>query len=161
MKVFDEGEYGIGFNANELKPNEDCIGEVHYFDGILNNSTGSPILYKNVICMREEDAGILWKHVDYRTGKGSLVRSHRLVISFIATVGNYEYIFNWAFYQDASIQLHIQMTGILSTNLIASGASPGPWGTQEANQIDAQYHQHFFSGARKKHIFMDKTLLNP
>jgi len=139
------GEYGIGFNADELRQNQDCIGETKYFDGVLNNSTGDPITFKNVVCVREEDAGILWKHVDYRNGKGVVVRSHRLVLSFIATVGNYEYIFLWSFYQDGSIQLQVQMTGILSINLLAVGSSPGGYGTVEAPQINAQYHQHFFA----------------
>jgi len=143
--VFDEGEYGIGFNADELRPQEDCIGDVKLFSGVLNNSTGDPKQFKNVICLREEDAGILWKHVDFRTGKGVVVRSHRLVLTFVATVGNYEYIFNWAFYQDGSIQFQVQMSGILSINLLAVGATPGGYGTTEATQINAQYHQHFFS----------------
>lgn len=66
--VFDLGEYGIGFNADKQTQNEDVIGAVKFFDGVLNNSTGDPIRYQRIISIREEDAGILWKHVDYRTG---------------------------------------------------------------------------------------------
>lgn len=129
--VFDLGEYGIGFNADRQRQGEDVIGAVRLFDGVLNNSTGDPIVMKSVVSVREEDAGILWKHVDFRTGEGVVVRSHRLVISFIATVGNYDYIFLWMFYQDGSIQLQIQMTGILSINLIAKGSTPAGYGTIE------------------------------
>ena len=32
-------------------------------------------------------------------------RSRRLVVSFIATVGNYEYGFYWYFYQDGTMRL--------------------------------------------------------
>jgi Cu2+-containing amine oxidase len=38
-----------------------------------------------------------------------------MVISSIATVGNYEYGFFWYLYQDGSIELQIKMTGIVST----------------------------------------------
>jgi primary-amine oxidase len=116
-----------------------------YLNETLNNSTGDAVDYPNAICIREEDAGILWKHVDYRNGRAVVVRSHRLVISFIATVGNYEYVFLWQFYQDGSIQLNIQLTGILSINLLAVGSAAGDYGTMEAPQIYAPYHQHFFS----------------
>ena len=37
--------------------------------------------------MHEEDAGIAWKHMEYRTGKAEVRRLRRLVLSFVATVG--------------------------------------------------------------------------
>ena len=45
--------------------------------------------------MHEEDAGLLWKHMEYRNGHAESRRSRRLVLSFIATVVNYEYLFYW------------------------------------------------------------------
>ena len=51
------------------------------------------------VCLHEEDAGVLWKHMDYRTGHAEVRRSRRLVLSFISTVVNYEYAFYWYFYQ--------------------------------------------------------------
>ncbi|XP_021955837.1 peroxisomal primary amine oxidase isoform X1 [Folsomia candida] len=143
--VFDLGEYGIGFNADRQVLNQDVVGAVVFIDGVLNNSTGDPVSYPRIITIREEDAGILWKHVDFRTGKGVVTRSHRLVLSFIATVGNYEYIFMWQFYQDGTIQLQIQLTGIISSNMLAQGATPAGYGSLVASQIDGQYHQHFFA----------------
>ena len=38
----------------------------------------------NAICLHEEDAGIAWKHTDYRTGQVEVRRSRRLVLSTIA-----------------------------------------------------------------------------
>ena len=52
--------------------------------------TGEPMVIKKAVCMHEEDAGILWKHMEYRDGTAEVRRSRRLVISFIATVVNYE-----------------------------------------------------------------------
>ena len=59
--------------------------------------------------------GILWKHVDLHGGRTEVRRSRRLVVSSIATVGNYEYGFYWYFYLDGSIQLEVKLTGIMST----------------------------------------------
>ena len=36
--------------------------------------------------MHEEDAGLLWKHVEYRNGHSEVRRSRRLVLSFVSTV---------------------------------------------------------------------------
>ena len=52
--------------------------------------------------------------MDWRTGTTEVRRSRRLVVSFIATVGNYEYGFYWYFYQDGTIQLEVKLTGIIS-----------------------------------------------
>jgi hypothetical protein len=84
--AFDVGDYGLGFCAVPLSLGCDCLGHIHYFDAVLNNSKGEPVELKHAVCMHEEDAGLLWKHVDYRTGHSESRRSRRLVISFIATV---------------------------------------------------------------------------
>lgn len=60
---------------------------------------GEPMVIKKAVCMHEEDAGTLWKHTEYRTGHSEVRRSRRLVLSFIATIANYEYGFYWYFYQ--------------------------------------------------------------
>ena len=74
--------------------------------------------------MHEEDYGILWKHHDLHGGTDETRRSRRLVVSFIATVGNYEYGFYWYFYLDGNIQLEVKLTGIMSPMAIAPGETP-------------------------------------
>ena len=86
--AFDVGDYGLGYCANELTLGCDCLGHIHYFDATLSDSQGQPVKRKNVVCMHEEDAGILWKHVDYRNGHNESRRSRELIISSIATVVN-------------------------------------------------------------------------
>lgn len=86
--AFDVGDYGLGFCANELTLGCDCLGHIHYFDTVLNDSEGKPVHKKNVVCMHEEDSGLLWKHVDYRNGHNESRRNRELIISSIATVVN-------------------------------------------------------------------------
>jgi primary-amine oxidase len=71
-------------------------------------------------------------------------RSRRLVVYFIATVGNYEYGFYWYFYQDGTIQLEVKLTGIASNGAVRPGEKP-PWGELVAPQVYAPIHQHFFN----------------
>ena len=54
-----------------------------------NGRAGEPMLIEKAVCMHEEDAGLLWKHVEYRTNHSEVRRSRRLVLSFIATVNSF------------------------------------------------------------------------
>ncbi|MFN8635947.1 MAG: primary-amine oxidase, partial [Chloroflexota bacterium] len=143
--AFDVGEYGLGVFANSLALGCDCLGEIFYFDACLNDSKGSPVPIQNAICLHEEDVGVLWKHLDIRTGAVEVRRSRRLVVSFIATVGNYEYGFYWYFYQDGTIQLEIKMTGVVSNGALPVGEPAPQWGTLVAPGVYAPIHQHFFN----------------
>lgn len=142
--AFDIGEYGIGMLANSLELGCDCLGEITYFDAHLTTSRGVVMTIKNAVCLHEEDFGMLWKHTDWRTGIAEVRRSRRLVVSFVATVGNYEYGFFWYFYQDGTIQLEVKLTGIVNTAAVAPGEVP-KYGTLVAPGLNAQIHQHFFS----------------
>src|SRR5215831_18345697 len=142
--AFDIGEYGIGILTNSLERGCDCLGQIRYFDVQLADDRGRPYTVKNAICLHEEDDGILWKHFDARLGHTEVRRSRRLVVSFIITAGNYEYAFYWYFYQDASIELEIKLTGIVLTAALPPGET-SDYGTVVAPQTLAAHHQHFFS----------------
>lgn len=142
--AFDCGEYGIGMLANSLSLGCDCLGTIHYFDAVANSIDGSARVIPNAICLHEEDAGILWKHYDFRTNETDTRRARRLVVSFIATVGNYEYAFYWHFYLDGTIQLEVKLTGIIYTAGIPSEAARA-YGTEVAPGVLGQIHQHLFN----------------
>lgn len=134
--AFDVGEYGMGLLANSLTLGCDCLGEIYYFDAALCDHTGNIVHMPNVICLHEEDYSILWKHTS------ELRRSRRLVVSFIATVGNYDYGYYWYFYQDGTIEFEVKLTGILSTGALPSDTQ-SKYGTLVAPQLYAPNHQHF------------------
>jgi primary-amine oxidase len=150
--AFDAGEYGLGKLANALELGCDCLGHVHYFDVPVADDLGKPIVMKNAICLHEEDSGILWKHYEFRNETFEVRRSRRLVISFFATVGNYDYGFYWYFYQDGTIQLEVKLTGIIQTAAIAPG-KPYPWGGMIADGLGGPTHQHFFNA--RLHMMVD------
>ena len=141
--VFDQGEYGIGWLANSLTLGCDCVGHIHYFDGVVNDNDGGAVTIPNAVCMHEEDAGIAWKHTDFRTGAVQVRRRRRLVISTIVTVGNYEYGYFWYLYTDGTIEYEVKLTGVISTGAIAPGEKP-EHGTLVAPGLYGPHHQHFF-----------------
>ena len=142
--AFDAGEWGLGRMATSLELGCDCLGEIRYLDGVLTNERGQPYVVKNAICIHEEDFGILWKHHDGHSGRGEVRRSRRLVVSSIATVGNYDYGFYWYFYLDGTIGFEVKLTGILSTMGLAPGEVPR-FGSVIAPGLGAAYHQHLFN----------------
>ncbi|ACZ40385.1 primary-amine oxidase [Sphaerobacter thermophilus] len=143
--AFDAGEYNIGALANSLELGCDCLGEIRYFDAVLSDTDGNPVVIKNAICLHEEDYGILWKHYDFRLETAEVRRSRRLVISWIATVGNYEYGFFWYFYQDGTIQHEVKLTGLVSTAALPPGQK-SPYGQLlSPDGLYGPIHQHFFN----------------
>jgi primary-amine oxidase len=93
--------------------------------------------------MHEEDYGILWKHVDLHGGTSEVRRSRRLAVSFVSTVGNYEYGFFWYLYLDGNIQLEVKLTGIVSPMSIEPGTQPA-FANVIAPGVAAPHHQHLF-----------------
>ncbi|KAK0466066.1 copper amine oxidase [Desarmillaria tabescens] len=143
--AFDSGEYGMGTMANELSLGCDCVGQIHYLPGAYVGHDGNAVIVKNAICIHEEDNGVLWRHTDYRPGgRTQTVRRRRLVISMVCTLANYEYIWNYHFYQDGSIELEVRLTGILQV-YVSETDEPVKFGTKVAPNVNAQYHQHLFS----------------
>jgi primary-amine oxidase len=138
--AFDIGEWGLGFMTTSLELGCDCLGEIAYLDAVIHDSQGEPQTIKNAICIHEEDDAVLWKHVDPVAG-AEVRRSRRLVISFHATVANYEYLVYWRFYQDGNVECEVRATGIMVTTHFADGKPP--YGTLVDERTYAPFHQHF------------------
>jgi primary-amine oxidase len=141
---FDWGEYGAGPLTASLELGCDCLGEIHYFDAHVLDGHGQTKTITNGVCLHEEDHSILWKHVNTRTGEADVRRSRRLVISFFATVANYDYGFYWSLYQDGNIELEVKLTGILSVSGIDDGQMPR-FGRMVSPNVQAPTHQHYFA----------------
>jgi primary-amine oxidase len=139
--AFDAGEWGLGFMTTSLDRGCDCLGEIRYLDAVVHDSRGEPRTVPNAICIHEEDDGILWKHVDERTGP-QVRRARRLVISFHVTVANYEYLIYWRLYQDGNVECEVRATGVMVTSYFAGQSKPVT-GALVDRRTYAPYHQHF------------------
>ncbi|MEM1264571.1 MAG: primary-amine oxidase [Pseudomonadota bacterium] len=141
--VFDVGEYGIGRLVNPLELGCDCLGAIRYVDATLNGRDGEVETIKNAICLHEEDMGIAWKHYDFRIDTTEVRRARRMVISTIATVGNYEYGYYWYLHLDGTIEFELKATGVINTTACLTG-EPGPYGVEVVPGVLGQIHQHTF-----------------
>jgi primary-amine oxidase len=154
--AFDLGDAGAGMMANNLKLGCDCLGSIYYLSGLLADDKGEPVHMPNVVCIHEQDAGIGWKHTNYRTGRAAIVRSRELVIQSIITVANYEYIMAFVFNQAAEMHYEVRATGILSTQPIDDNIDVS-FGTKVHPGVLAVHHQHIFSLRLDPHLDGSRT----
>jgi primary-amine oxidase len=135
---FDAGELGLGINATPLTPGLDCPQNCTVLDAVLADGMGQPIQMRRAVALYERDGGILWKH-DSETR-----RSRELVLSFVSSVGNYDYGFEWVFHQDGAIEVRVLLTGIMAAKAVAAGMHD-PYSHMVAKNVAAPHHQHFFT----------------
>ncbi|KAK6454504.1 copper-containing amine oxidase [Scheffersomyces xylosifermentans] len=166
-QAFDLGDCGFGTNGNHLNLGCDCLGVIKYMDGMGIHANGEPFVIPNTICLHEQDSGILYKHVNYRTNNAVVARKREFVVQTIATVANYEYVVNVKFVTDGSIDIEARATGILSTMPIDENVKV-PWGTIVGPNVMAAYHQHILSfridpavDGHKNSVVYDDTLKLP
>ena len=98
--------------------------------------------------------------MEYRNGHNESRRARELVLSSIATVVNYEYLFYWRLKLDGSIDFEIRLSGELSTNMPSPGEDPeNPTdGTIVAPGVNAQVHQHMFCARLDMSVDGDKNV---
>ncbi|KAL1993939.1 hypothetical protein VTN49DRAFT_2608 [Thermomyces lanuginosus] len=142
-QAFDFGDGGAGNYANNLTLGCDCVGAIKYFDAIAIASDGQPKPMPNVVCLHEQDNGIGWKHTNWRTKRAVVVRSRELVVQFVITLANYEYIFAYKFDQAGGISIETRATGIVSVVNIDPGKQ-SDYGNVVGPGVLAQNHQHLF-----------------
>ncbi|KIV91610.1 hypothetical protein PV10_06128 [Exophiala mesophila] len=146
-QAFDLGDAGAGAMANNLKLGCDCLGHIQYLSAYIADDKGTPTNLENCVCVHEQDAGIGWKHTNYRTGRAAVVRNRELVLQSIITVSNYEYILAFMFNQAGELIYEVRATGILSTQPIDHDLDKVgvPFGTVVHPGVLAAHHQHIFS----------------
>jgi primary-amine oxidase len=144
---FDIGEWGLGLNS--LESGTDAPAYATFFDFQSADSRGKPDKTERAIALFERDGGLLWKH-SFDDGNESR-RGRQLVLLAIATIGNYDYGFQWVFHQDGTLEAEVLLTGIVQVKASAAPQSPGHNGDRFGHPVDADrrllamHHQHFFS----------------
>jgi len=151
--AFDVGEYNIGRNSYPLEKNFDAPENAQLLDAVFADDEGAVSKRSGIMAIYERDGGILWKHYDFTTGKNETRRARELVLSAVATIGNYDYAINYIFKQDGSMEVDLALTGIMlakgvkekradeTHSMMKMDAS----GHLVAENVVAPHHQHFFS----------------
>ncbi|XP_049655748.1 membrane primary amine oxidase-like isoform X9 [Accipiter gentilis] len=115
-----DGSFGIGRYTSPLVRGVDCPYLATYLDvHYLAHSQVSRIS-KSALCIFEQNLGSpLRRHYSNLQSLyyGGLVNS-ALVVRSIATVGNYDYVWDFIFYQNGAIEGKVQATGYASSSFL-------------------------------------------
>ncbi len=158
---FDEGEYGLGIGAIRLRPGLEVPEHAVLLPGVLAEDNGAVEQRRDVIAVYEQDAGILWSHTDFKTGRTETRRGRQLVLHTIFALGNYDYGTKWILGQDGTIEFQVEATGIPLVKGVADTECPlckqkpdadgklmakgsDRHGELIARNLVAINHQHFF-----------------
>jgi primary-amine oxidase len=162
----DAGEYftntGSGGIIKPLLPGVDCPTYATFFSGTFFHDNGTPYIRPQLACLFERVTGDpVWRHWDEDTYAVSGRPTRELVFRTVATVGNYDYLFDWRFEQDASITVGVGATGILEVKAVSDQRTDAPqsaglvgkdtdgnpveFGQLVAPGTDGVDHDHYFS----------------
>ncbi len=163
----DAGEFPAGGLVKPLLPGRDCPDHAIYLDSTHTNHLGRPATVPQTTCIYERETGDpSWRH--YANEQPDSRASRDLVVRSGAVVGNYDYLLDWIFRQDGSIEVRVGATGLLevkattaaSAHELAPTAGPVAAAAADALQAKAQAdsygrfvdrniigvnHDHYFS----------------
>lgn len=145
----DQGDYGLGVMSSPLVPGVDCPADAEFLSPTMMSFTGTARVLKNRICIFAwTTSEPIWRH-------GPRIASHpnvELVVRFIATVGNYDYLCDWVFDRKGNLTFRSGATGIDAVKGVTTkhlsedtAAADTKWGPLIAPGRVGINHDHFFS----------------
>ncbi|MDN5289564.1 MAG: hypothetical protein JWR38_5838 [Mucilaginibacter sp.] len=148
---FDAGEYRLGQGtARSLSPGGDAPENAEYMPAILHRENGEPFQVDRAVAIFEEYGGTLWRH-------GAVSRrATNLAIKYYTMIENYDYGFTWRFKEDGTIDVDVELTGIVEVKGVHRANEMDmpdkndysynghAFGTLVHPHVEAINHQHFF-----------------
>ncbi|XP_075903546.1 diamine oxidase [copper-containing]-like [Nelusetta ayraudi] len=143
-KYLDAG-WAMGTTNFELAPGIDCpematfVDLYHYYD------TDKPVQYKKALCIFEMNTGIpLRRHFDSNFQGGikfyAGLENTVLVLRTVATVDNYDYIWDFLFYQNGVVEVKVSTTGYIQTSFFTPNGLN--YGTKVQKHVLGNIHTH-------------------
>ena len=138
---FLDGSWRMGMSSYELARGVDCPDTSTFFDLVHMIGFEGPKTFRNAVCVFELNTGIpLRRHYDNNFVNGYKyyggMTNQVLVLRTIATVGNYDYLFDFIFNQN----------GVIEVKMSASGYIFGVFFDSNMNPYAYPLHEHFSSG---------------
>ncbi len=150
---FDGGAYRMGQTLpkgiGKLKLGADVPENSTFMPAVFHNEKGKPIKIDSIIAVYEEYGGPVTRHGTFSH------EARNLVVKYYTKIGNYDYGFKWIFHEEGTIDLKVELTGIVGIKAVNRTSDlPGTqdesyngiyYGTLVAPHVEAVNHQHFFS----------------
>jgi primary-amine oxidase len=162
-EFFDSGEYGLGYVSTEVNAGKDLPENAVTLDAVLpTESLDLSSKYPNRVFFYEQDGGALFAHTQPDDAR-IYARAKELVTGFVATVGNYDYLYKWIFREDGTFGFEAELHGLIlnkttedeTCQVCAVQAIKGPgkfiakgdqrFGTIVSPGIAGIFHQHWIN----------------
>lgn len=147
----DSGDYGMGTLTSPIERGRDVPSNAVLLDETIADFTGAPMAIPRAIAVFERYAGPEYKHQEMGQPNVSTER-RELVVRWISTVGNYDYIFDWVFHDNGTIGIDAGATGIEAVKGVlsktmhdATAKEDTRYGTLIDHNIVGTTHQHLYN----------------
>lgn len=149
----DSGEYGMGTLTSPMVRGTDAPENAVMLNATLADYTGAPQQMPNAIAVFERYAGPEFKHNELLgEARNTSVERRELVVRWISTIGNYDYIFDWVFAENGTIGINAGATGIEAVKGVQARTMQDPtaredtrYGTLIDHNIVGTTHQHIYN----------------
>jgi primary-amine oxidase len=150
---FDTGEYGAGMLSSALVAGVDCPASAAFLPAVINDDAGKPVTMPNVVCVFERNTGDpVWRHAELLNQTYEGRPDVELVVRFVPTIGNYDYLVDWVLDTAGEIEVRLGATGIDALKGVATASMADPTAARDtatgmlvAANLVAVNHDHFFS----------------
>lgn len=157
--AMDEGEYGLGRCSTPLSKGRSVPEYARVFPAVLSTEAGEADERQGVVAIYERARGPLWMHNEQwpqGSGHGAtpIQQDRELVLCTLATIGNYDYLFEWSFSLAGAIRFRACLNGILLSAGTKDASCPDCAGAKDQaplsrelvdRNIAAPLHEHLFS----------------
>jgi len=146
--VYQDTYYSMGADMETLVEGFDCpwgstFQNVSYFT--QNKTT----INTNAVCIFEQDMGFPTSR--HRTAAGNKygfsnlgsVKGSLLIVRSIATIGNYDYMFDYGFHIDGSLEVSARASGYLQSSFYYP--KQGKWGPRIQQATQGSLHDHILT----------------
>lgn len=148
----DSGEYGMGTLTSPIHIGKDAPDNAVILDAVIADYKGQPQVIPNAIAVFERYAGPEYKHKEIFGDQDASEERRELVVRWISTVGNYDYMFDWVFAQNGVIGINAGATGIEAVKGVksrtmhdATAKEDTKYGTLIDHNIVGTTHQHIYN----------------
>ncbi|XP_011269955.1 hypothetical protein CAOG_08385 [Capsaspora owczarzaki ATCC 30864] len=145
---YDDSGWGMGAAAQPLIRGVACPETGVFADVFMWWNSGNISHFQGAVCIFEKDLGTpIASHfnkgndgLDFATG----IHSTALVVRFISTVYNYDYVLTYTFFLDGSMDVDMSATGYMQAGRWAD-ANDNQFGTRVQDQVMGNLHDHILN----------------
>lgn len=137
----------IGASSNALVPGSDCPETATFVDfSYLSEESSDVVTNKNAFCIFELNTGVpLRRHHSYYPFLGRMYEGMvdvALILRSIASISNYDYVFDFIFHQNGAIEVKVSPTGYIAS--VPYTSLDSRYGFRLQHAIAGPIHHHMF-----------------